>query len=90
MSTHAMESVLWDLHHDPKGAERFRRDPDQALQGYALTQEEQRMVKSLDVRAMADRGADQMLLFVSFIALSGFDQVGEYMRRMNTPAPTSA
>lgn len=89
MSTHAMESVLWDLHHDPKGAERFRSDPDQALQGYPLTEEEQRMVKSLDVRAMADSGADQMLLFVSFIALSGFDQVGEYMRRMNTPAPAS-
>lgn len=89
MSTHAMESVLWDLHHDPKGAERFRSDPDQALQGYPLTAEEQRMVKSLDVRAMADRGADQMLLFVSFIALSGFDQVGEYMRRMNTPPPSS-
>ena len=89
MSTHAMESVLWDLHHDPKGAERFRSDPDQALQGYPLTPEEQRMVKSLDVRAMADRGADQMLLFVSFIALSGFDKVGEYMRRMNTPPPSS-
>lgn len=89
MSTHAMESVLWDLHHDPRGAERFRSDPDQALKGYLLTQEEQRMVKSLDVRAMADRGADQMLLFVSWIALSGFDQVGEYMRRMNTPSSAS-
>lgn len=86
MSTHAMESALWNLHHDPLGAERFRSDPDLALKGYPLTEEEQRLVKSLDVRAMADRGADQMLLFVSWIALSGFDQVGEYMRRMNTPS----
>jgi len=85
-----MESALWDLHHDPLGAVRFRNDPDQALAGYALTAEEQRLVKSLDVRAMAERGADQMLLFVSFIALSGFDQVGEYMRRMNTPSPATA
>lgn len=90
MSTHAIESALWDLHHDPLGPERFRSDPDQALKGYALTVEEQRLVKSLDVRAMADRGADQMLLFVSWIALSGFDQVGEYMRRMNTPSPATA
>lgn len=82
-----MESALWDLHHDPLCAERFRSDPDQVLQRYALSAEEQRLVKSLDVRAMADRGADQMLLFVSWIALSGFDQVGEYMRRMNTPSP---
>ncbi len=90
MSTYAMESVLWDLHNDPLGAERFRNNPDQALKGYALTPEERRMVKSLDVRAMADRGADQMLLFVSWIALSGFDQVGEYMRRLNTPSAAAA
>ena len=90
MSTNAMESALWDLHHDPLGAERFRSDPDRALQDYALTPEERQLVKSLDVRAMADRGADEMLLFVSWIALSGFDQVGEYMRRMNTPAPATA
>ncbi len=70
MSTNAMESALWDMHHDPA--------------------REQRLVKALDVRAMADRGADQMLLFVSFIALSGFDQVGEYMRRMNTPSLAAA
>ena len=90
MSTNAMESALWDMHHDPLRAERFRSDPDLALKDYPLTPEEQRLVKSLDVRAMADRGADQMLLFVSFIALSGFDQVGEYMRRMNTPSPATA
>ncbi len=90
MSTHAMESALWNLHHDPLGAERFRSDPDLALRDYPLTPEEQQLVKSLDVRAMADLGADQMLLFVSWIALSGFDQVGEYMRRMNTPSPASA
>jgi hypothetical protein len=90
MSTHAMESALWDMHHDPARAERFRGDPDQALREYPLTPEEQGLVKSLDVRAMADRGADQMLLFVSWIALSGFDQVGEYMRRMNTPSPAIA
>lgn len=89
MSTNAMETALWDLHHDPLKAARFRADPDLALRDYPLTHDELRLVKSLDVRAMADRGADPMLLFVSWIALSGFDQVGEYMRRMNTPSPAT-
>ncbi|WP_295684853.1 hypothetical protein [uncultured Nevskia sp.] len=90
MSTHAMESALWDMHHDPARVERFHSDPDLLLKDYPLTPQELQLVKSLDVRAMADLGADQMLLFTSWIALSGFDQVGEYMRRMNTPPPATA
>ncbi len=89
MSTNAMESALWDMHHDPARAERFHNDPDLVLKDYLLTPEEHLLVKTLNVRAMADRGADQMLLFTSWIALSGFGQVGEYMRRMNTPSLTN-
>ncbi|OWJ56144.1 hypothetical protein BWU74_31840 [Paraburkholderia caledonica] len=84
MSIYTVERVLWDLHAQPDLASRFRAEPEGVLDGYPLEGDERGLVTSLDVRAMADRGASQMLLFVAWTALQGPGTTPEYMRRMNT------
>jgi hypothetical protein len=44
----------------------------------------------MDVRAMADQGVSQMLLFITWQALNGPQLMPEYMRRLNTPLPTTS
>lgn len=90
MTIHTMERVLWDLHNTPTLAAKFRENSDAVLNSYALATSERSMVKNLDVRAMADQGVSQMLLFVTWVALGGPQTVPEYMRRLNTPPAQQA
>ena len=83
MSIYTLERVLWDLHAQPEVAGNFRRDAEAVLNAYPLTDDERAMMQSLDVRAMADRGVSQMLLFISWLALNGPAGGAEYMQRMN-------
>jgi hypothetical protein len=85
MTMNALELALWDMHDNKSLAAGFHEDVDSLLNQYRLSGEERTWIKELDVRAMAEKGADQMLLFVAWIALNGLEQIPEYMRRMNTP-----
>lgn len=59
------------------------------LGAYPLNATERGWVEALDVRAIADAGASQMLLFVAWLAVKGGDHIPEYMKRMNGPAIAS-
>ncbi|MGQ7908811.1 hypothetical protein [Burkholderia sp. BC1] len=85
MSIYTMERVLWDLHTDPAKVKRFHSDAGEFLSAYLLAEEERALLESLDVRAIADKGVSQMLLFCSWQAIQGGPpSIPEYMRRMNT------
>lgn len=87
MSIHTIERVLYTLHAVPGRAQAFLQDPDAYLAGFPLEDDERVLLRTQDVRAMADRGVSQMLLFVTWQAVNGGPpSIPEYMRRMNTPA----
>lgn len=86
MSIYTLERVLWDLHAHPEKVQQFHSDVERFLAGYPLTGGERALLETLNVRAMADLGVSQMLLFCSWQAVQGGPpSVPEYMRRMNTP-----
>ncbi len=87
MSVNSIERVLWELTEQPQKVGDFVENTDAYLAAYQLTQEDCRMIKERDVRAMADYGVSQMLLMLFWQTVTGGPaQMGEYMQRMNTPA----
>ncbi|MGB0216409.1 MAG: hypothetical protein ACPF9E_13255 [Alteromonas oceani] len=87
MSNNTIERALWDLHAHPDMVKSFHDDAASFLSNYPLSEEEQQLIASLNVRVMADQGVSQMLLFNSWQAIQGgAASIPEYMRRMNTPA----
>lgn len=87
MSANTIERVLWDLHAHPDKVKQFHENTAEFLKIYPLAEEEQELLKSQNVRAMADNGVSEMLLFCAWQAINGgFPSIPEYMRRMNTPA----
>ncbi len=82
MSINTIERVLWDIHHDPHMADLFRQTPDVLLEGYGLESAEKDLVKTLDVLAIANRGASQMLLFNAWLAIKGPGGIPEYLGQM--------
>lgn len=87
MSINTIERVLWDLHASPEKVGKFHADATDFLSAYPLSPDEVALMRALNVRAMADQGVSQMLLFCSWQAINGgAPSVPEYMRRMNSPA----
>lgn len=86
MSTPALELALWRLGNMPHDVEAFRADPDGWLQAFRLDAEERVLVKDLDLRRLADRQVNEMLLMAAFRALRSSKEMPDYMRQMNTPA----
>lgn len=82
MSINTIERILWDIHHDPQLADRFREVPDAVLDGYGFAALERKLVKELDVREIADRGASEMLLFNAWLAINGPGSIPEYLEKM--------
>lgn len=81
-----MEKVLWEVGSDREKASAFNEAPDDYLAGFRLEPDEKQMLKSLDVRRIADREVSTLLLFGAWLALRGPKEIGEYLGRMNTPA----
>ncbi len=86
MSMFSIERALWEIAGSRELAGQFLQDPDSLLGSYQLSDEEQALIKSKDVLAMADQQVSSMLLMLFWMAVSGGDQsLPEYMQRMNTP-----
>jgi hypothetical protein len=86
MSIYTIERVLFDLTSNPQAPARFREDAATFLAAYPLAQDEASIIRTLDVRAMHDRGVDAMLAMRAFNAIEGRARMPEYMLRINTPA----
>ncbi len=86
MSMFSIERALWEIAGSRESVGQFLQDPDSLLAGYQLSEQEQELVKTKDVRAMADQQVSSMLLMLFWMAVSGGDQsLPEYLQRMNTP-----
>lgn len=87
MSMFSIERALWEIAGSRESVGLFLQDPDALLVSYQLSEQERQLIKSKDVRAMADMEVSSMLLMLFWMAVSGGDQsLPEYLQRMNTPA----
>lgn len=85
MSHNAIERIFWEFGDDRAKAEAFLADPDLYLAQFPLTEEERRMIKTMDVKALDAHGISNMLSMLAFQTLKGGSPLlmFEYLRRMN-------
>lgn len=87
MTHFATERALWEITDSRENLELFNSDPDSFLDRYALSDEEKKLLKEKDVKALAERGNSDMLVMLFWVATSGgFQALPEYLGRMNAPA----
>ena len=88
MSMYSIERALWEIAGSQNLIGQFLEDPDSLLTSYQLSDKERVLIKTKDVRAMADEKVSEMLLMLFWMAVSGGDQsLPDYLQRMNTPTP---
>ncbi|MEI8299971.1 MAG: hypothetical protein WCH32_18400 [Pseudomonadota bacterium] len=90
MSVYAIEKALWDVCNDPASLALYRSNPVDFAARYALTGEEQRMLRGLRVRALTRYKVNPMLVMMTWNAVVGADKIGEYLGTLNAPAPAGA
>lgn len=82
MSSYTIEKVLWDLVQQPHTGPAFRADPDPHLDRYPLEPAERELLKSMDVRALAAKRINPMLLMRAYQAVFGKDQFPQYLKQI--------
>lgn len=74
-----LQKLLWEVRKDPSLAERFRAEPDAVLDDYGIEGAERTAMRTLDFKALYERGANPYLLY--FCALQiGVDRAEYYAR----------
>ena len=84
MSINAVEQALWSIANHSAEAEAYRADSDLYLSRYRLDHEEAEMIRSVDVKGLAARGANVMLVLGLARAIIGPDCIPEYLGKMNS------
>lgn len=82
MSTNTLETVLYDISAKRARRERFKEDADGFLSRYPLSEAETRMIKSMQVREMAELGVNPMLTMGFWLTLQGPASLPDYLRAM--------
>jgi hypothetical protein len=90
MSIHAVEKLLYEICNSGERAEQYRAQPDALLARYALTDQEQQLVRQLDVRGLSDYQVNPMLIMTTWNTLIGPDSIGEYLGKLNAPRAAKA
>ena len=84
MSVHAVEKVFWEFGNKPSRIDDFRQDPDTYLSRYNLTSEERAMIRSVDLKALAEHGVSTLLTIMVWPLLKGADEMPfDYLVHMN-------
>ena len=85
MTVNTVERVLWELTDDPERVEAFFDSPDDYLAQYPLTEEERRMVRTMDVAAFDAYGVSNMLGMLGWSTVMGNNPVAmfDYLTRIN-------
>ena len=85
MSINTIERILWEFGEDEKKARAFLNDPDGYLAKFPLTDNERKMVRTMDVAALEEYGLTHMLGLMSWSALYGNNPLTmlDYLKRMN-------
>lgn len=66
---YAVHKLLWDVRRQPSLAQRFRAEPDAVLDEYGVTGKERQEMRTLDLRALYDAGANPYLLYFCALQL---------------------
>jgi len=74
MSVHTIERILWEFGDEPARGKAFLEDPDGYLARFPLTEEEFRMVRTMDVRALGDHGVSHVRRKMTWVAWRGDTQ----------------
>ncbi|WP_208449106.1 hypothetical protein [Burkholderia anthina] len=82
MSRNTVERALHQLCVDRGAKQRFREDARQFLARFPLTEAEQAMIKSFDVKGMQEYGVNSMLTMGFWQELSPQRDMGAYMARL--------
>lgn len=85
MSVNTIERILWEFGDAPERAKSFLKDPDGYLSQFQLTDAEFRMVRTMDLKALAAHGVSHMLLMMAWPLLNGNNPLlqFDYLKRMN-------
>ena len=85
MSVNTIERILWEFGDAPERAKSFLKDPDGYLSQFQLTDAEFRMVRTMDLKALAAHGVSHMLLMMAWPLLNGNNPLMQfdYLKRMN-------
>lgn len=85
MSLNTIERIFWELGDDPAKVKKFLKDPDGYLSQFPLSEEERRMVRTMDVKALDAYGVSNMLTMLAFQLLNGGSPllIFDYLKRMN-------
>jgi hypothetical protein len=83
MSVHSVEKVLWEVCNSPERAAQYLSDPETLLGAYRLSDEERRMVRVLDVRALTNHNVNPMLIMMTHHVAFGSEKAGEYVQKLN-------
>lgn len=84
MSVHTVEQLLWEVCNIPERTAQMRTQPESIVRGSNMTAEEWRMVRELDVRALAGHHVNQMLIMMTWNILVGADKIPEYLGQLNS------
>jgi hypothetical protein len=85
MSVNTIERVLWEFGDDPVRAKAFLDDPDGYLAQFPLTEDEFRMVRTMDFKALDKYGVSNLLTMMVWPLLNGNNMLMQfdYLRKMN-------
>ena len=85
MSVNTIEKILWEFGDEPSRVNAFLKDPDGYLAQFQLADEEFRMVRTMDVKALGEYGVSNMLLMMAWPLLNGNNPLMQfdYLKRMN-------
>ena len=82
MSRNLVERVLYQLCVDRSAKQRFKEDPDDFLERYALSDNERLMVREFDVRWLQAYGVNPMLTMGYWQELSPQRDMRVYMSKL--------
>ena len=85
MSTNALELVIWTITTSESEADAYRNDPAAYLTRFRLDAAETADLLGGDVRALARRGVNEMLVYAFFQRTRGRQFVNEYLTAMAAP-----
>lgn len=88
MSVGAIEQLLYDLGSSGRTRKAYAADPEAFFARYALTADEQALIRDENVGELFRRGLNPMLLMGFYMGLHGPASMREYLAKMPTLAST--
>jgi hypothetical protein len=66
---YAVQKLLWDIRRNPSLALRFQGEPDRVLDEYSISGDQREAMRTLDLKALYDAGANPYLLYFCALQL---------------------